>query len=203
MPRATTRCAATSCSPTWLTAARPRCAARWTGRRCSMAGSTRRSAGWSPTASRPRPSTPRPGWPNASAASATRCRRCAGWWPRRPTATRARPRLAAAGARTERSADPAHRAYQQQAAPSYNCGFAARLHNATSAAQRQTARERIKGWEDDLRALALPAPACRQPLIRAPAACNGTVTRRGSARPRKVGHRGLEHRRHVWRRRRG
>lgn len=52
--------------------------------------------------------------------------------------------------RSERSPDPAYRAYQQRLAE-YNCGFAARIHNATTPEQRGTARERLKGWEDDLR----------------------------------------------------
>jgi hypothetical protein len=39
----------------------------------------------------------------------------------------------------------------------YNCGFAAQIHNATTVDQRQKARERLKGWEEDLRALAAPA----------------------------------------------
>jgi hypothetical protein len=34
------------------------------------------------------------------------------------------------------------------------CELAARLHNTTTPAQRQHARERLKGWEDDLRHLA-------------------------------------------------
>lgn len=60
--------------------------------------------------------------------------------------------------RTERSPDPAYRTYQQVLAD-YNCDFAARLHNATTPAQRQQGRETLKGWEEDLRALipALPA----------------------------------------------
>ena len=63
--------------------------------------------------------------------------------------------LRALAERSERSADPAYRAYQQRLTD-YNCGFAARIHNAMSAAQRQAARDRLKGWEDDLRALASP-----------------------------------------------
>ncbi|MBL8312501.1 MAG: hypothetical protein JNK55_02035 [Rubrivivax sp.] len=59
-------------------------------------------------------------------------------------------------ARTERSPDPEYRAYQVKLTQ-YNCGFAAQIHNATTAAQRQKARERLKGWEEDLRALAAPA----------------------------------------------
>lgn len=58
--------------------------------------------------------------------------------------------------RSERSPDPAYRTYQQKLAE-YNCAFAARIHNATTAEQRSAARERLKGWEDDLRAF-LPAP---------------------------------------------
>lgn len=57
--------------------------------------------------------------------------------------------------RTERSPDPAYRAYQQRLTD-YNCAFIARLHNATTPAQRQAARDNLKGWEDDLRALAQP-----------------------------------------------
>jgi hypothetical protein len=54
---------------------------------------------------------------------------------------------------TERSPDPAYRAYQQRL-QDYNCVFAAQIHNATTAAQRQKARQRLKGWEDDFRSLA-------------------------------------------------
>ena len=36
----------------------------------------------------------------------------------------------------------------------YNCGAVAALHNSTTAAQRQALAARLKGWEDDLRALA-------------------------------------------------
>lgn len=61
--------------------------------------------------------------------------------------------LRALAQRTERSPDPAYRAYQQRLAD-YNCAFAARLHNATATAQRLAARERVQGWESDLRALA-------------------------------------------------
>jgi hypothetical protein len=37
-----------------------------------------------------------------------------------------------------------------------NCALAAQLHNSTSAAQRQHAIDKLKGWEGDLRALAQP-----------------------------------------------
>jgi hypothetical protein len=39
----------------------------------------------------------------------------------------------------------------------YNCGLAAQIHNATTAAQRQKARDTLKGWEEDLRSLVAPA----------------------------------------------
>jgi hypothetical protein len=58
-------------------------------------------------------------------------------------------------AHAERSPREPYRGYQQRLI-SYNCAFAARLHNTTSAAQRQVAADRLKGWEDDLRALVLP-----------------------------------------------
>lgn len=58
-------------------------------------------------------------------------------------------------AHTENSPDPAYRAYQQRLGP-YNCALAARLHNATTPAQRQRALETLKGWEEDLRSLAAP-----------------------------------------------
>lgn len=55
--------------------------------------------------------------------------------------------------RTEQSPNLEHRAYQQRLAD-YNCALAAQIHNATTAAQRRTARERLQGWEVDLRSLA-------------------------------------------------
>ncbi|HUG25019.1 DUF6279 family lipoprotein [Piscinibacter sp.] len=51
-----------------------------------------------------------------------------------------------------RSPRDGYRAYQQRLAD-YNCGFAARLHNLTTAEQRRHAAAKFKGWEDDLRAL--------------------------------------------------
>jgi hypothetical protein len=58
--------------------------------------------------------------------------------------------------RTELSPDTEYRAYQQRLS-AYNCAFAAQIHNAMSPAQRQKARETLKGWEDDLRSLLPPA----------------------------------------------
>jgi hypothetical protein len=60
--------------------------------------------------------------------------------------------LRALAQRTERSPDPEYRAYQLRLTE-YNCSFAARLHNATTPAQRETARERLQGWVADLQAL--------------------------------------------------
>jgi uncharacterized coiled-coil protein SlyX len=66
--------------------------------------------------------------------------------------------LRALAERTERSPNPEYRAYQQRLAE-YNCGWFAQLHNATTPAQRQRARETLKGWEDDLRSLVGTPPA--------------------------------------------
>ncbi len=54
--------------------------------------------------------------------------------------------------RSQRSPDAAYRAYQERLTD-YNCGFVARVHNATTPTQRQKARANLEGWEQDLRAL--------------------------------------------------
>ena len=54
--------------------------------------------------------------------------------------------------RTERSPNPEYRAYQLKLRD-YNCALAAQIHNATTPAQRQKARDSLKGWEDDLKSL--------------------------------------------------
>jgi Family of unknown function (DUF6279) len=59
--------------------------------------------------------------------------------------------------RSQRSPRADYRAYQQRLTQD-NCALAATLHNAMSAAQRQVARARLKGWEDDARALMAGAP---------------------------------------------
>jgi hypothetical protein len=62
---------------------------------------------------------------------------------------------AAARAITERmtqSPRADYRAYQQRLRQD-NCQLAASLHNATTPAQRQVARAKLKGWETDVRAL--------------------------------------------------
>jgi hypothetical protein len=48
---------------------------------------------------------------------------------------------------------PAYREYQQRLYD-YNCALVAKLHNGTTPEQRRHGLERLKGWEDDLRALA-------------------------------------------------
>ncbi len=58
--------------------------------------------------------------------------------------------------RTERSPNPEYRAYQLKLAD-YNCALAAQIHNAATPAQRQKARDNLKGWADDLRAVLAPA----------------------------------------------
>ena len=60
--------------------------------------------------------------------------------------------------RLERSPREAYRRYSARLAE-FNCGFAASLHNATTASQRRTAADKIAGWESDLRAItATPTP---------------------------------------------
>ncbi len=58
-------------------------------------------------------------------------------------------------AHTELSPNPTYRAYQLKLTE-FNCALAARIHNAAPAAQRQQARDTLKGWEEDLRALMAP-----------------------------------------------
>ncbi len=65
--------------------------------------------------------------------------------------------LRALAERMERSSNPDYRVYQQKLAD-YNCDLAARIHNAATPAQRQRLRDKLKGWEDDMRALASPPP---------------------------------------------
>jgi Family of unknown function (DUF6279) len=55
--------------------------------------------------------------------------------------------------RMERSPREAYRRYSARLAE-FNCGFAASLHNATTASQRRTAADKLAGWEGDLRAIA-------------------------------------------------
>jgi hypothetical protein len=66
--------------------------------------------------------------------------------------------LRALAMRNELAEDPAYRAYQVKL-EAYNCEFIARVHNATTARQRQKAREALKGWEEDLRSLIAGPPS--------------------------------------------
>lgn len=77
-------------------------------------------------------------------------RRLAGTGVDRDTAVAA---MRAYGERMARSPREGYRRYQEKL-ESYNCAFAATLHNATTPAQRQAAANRLKGWEADFRALA-------------------------------------------------
>lgn len=58
--------------------------------------------------------------------------------------------------RWRRSPREDYRRYSE-ALSQFNCAFAATLHNSTSVAQRQTAAQKLKGWEGDARALAAEA----------------------------------------------
>jgi hypothetical protein len=60
--------------------------------------------------------------------------------------------LQALALRVQRASALDYRAYQQRLTE-YNCAFFAQVHNSTTPAQRQTARAKLKGWEEDLRAL--------------------------------------------------
>jgi Family of unknown function (DUF6279) len=52
-----------------------------------------------------------------------------------------------------RSPRPEYRAYQERLTQE-NCALAAAMHNATTPAQRQHARDKLKGWEEDVRLIA-------------------------------------------------
>ena len=59
--------------------------------------------------------------------------------------------------RSARSPRADYRAYQQRLTQE-NCALVARMHNAMTTGQRQAARTKLKGWEDDLRMLIAAAP---------------------------------------------
>jgi hypothetical protein len=69
-------------------------------------------------------------------------------------------RLAALRALVDRLDDPPNEAARQRQARlrDFNCSFAAQIHNATTPAQRLTARDNIRGWEADVRSLLLLVP---------------------------------------------
>jgi hypothetical protein len=58
--------------------------------------------------------------------------------------------------RALRSPRPDYRAYQERLTQE-NCALAAAMHNATTPAQRQHARDKLKGWEEDVRLIAAGA----------------------------------------------
>jgi len=60
--------------------------------------------------------------------------------------------LSALAERSGTSPVPAYRDYQARLRL-HNCALAAQLHNATTPEQRLRARERLQGWEEDVRAL--------------------------------------------------
>jgi hypothetical protein len=62
----------------------------------------------------------------------------------------------------ERSPRDNYRRYYERLTE-FNCGFAAALHNATTAAQRKTAASRLAGWQGDLRAIATAAEPAAAP----------------------------------------
>jgi hypothetical protein len=74
-------------------------------------------------------------------------------------------RLETLAARLLRAPGGPYRAYQQRLTE-YNCALLARFHNSTTLAQRQKARDRLKGWEEDLRALAAQPLAALAPAER-------------------------------------
>jgi hypothetical protein len=55
--------------------------------------------------------------------------------------------------RAQRSPRADYRAYQERLAQE-NCALTATMHNLMTPAQRRNARDKLKGWEDDLRAIA-------------------------------------------------
>ena len=82
---------------------------------------------------------------------------------RRLAANRASPAEAEAEVRgylkrIERSPQEAYRRYLARLVD-YNCVYAAALHNLTTAEQRQKAAKKLKGYEDELRALAGESPS--------------------------------------------
>jgi Family of unknown function (DUF6279) len=75
------------------------------------------------------------------------------WAADKPDLTSVQAGLRQLGAATFQSPRPVYQAYADTLAQA-NCALGAAVHNASSAAQRRRAIEKLKGWEDDLRALA-------------------------------------------------
>lgn len=75
--------------------------------------------------------------------------------PTGPAASREREALATLAEHWLHPGEP-YRGYQQRLGE-YHCELMARLHNSTTPTQRAHARERLQGWEEDVRALAAQA----------------------------------------------
>ena len=77
------------------------------------------------------------------------------WQQDKPDAAAAQWAVRRLAADITRSPRPDHVAYSTRVTQA-NCALAAQLHNSITAAQRQHAIDKLKGWEGDLRALAQP-----------------------------------------------
>jgi hypothetical protein len=75
----------------------------------------------------------------------------------RADAARTEAALRLFAAHAARSPRAAYREYQKRLFD-HNCRLIARLHNSTTPEQRRRGAEKLKGWEEDLRALAGPQP---------------------------------------------
>jgi Family of unknown function (DUF6279) len=76
--------------------------------------------------------------------------------PREPALAQMRLALRQWSEQAMQSARPSYRAYQKRMQEA-NCDLSAQVHNVGGAPVRQAARERLKGWETDARALAAAA----------------------------------------------
>ena len=77
------------------------------------------------------------------------------WQQDKPDAATVQAAVRRLAADTFRSPRPDYAVYLARVTQA-NCTLAAQLHNSTTAAQRQQAIDKLKGWEGDLRALARP-----------------------------------------------
>lgn len=85
--------------------------------------------------------------------------------------------LRALGRRFEESPRPAYRDYQARM-NAFNCALMAQLHDSATPAQKQIARTRLRGWEEDARALAGEADEARRaPQGGSPGALTGRAAR--------------------------
>jgi hypothetical protein len=75
----------------------------------------------------------------------------------RADAARTEAALRVFAAHAAQSPRPAYREYQRRLFD-HNCRLIARLHNSTTPEQRRRGADRLKGWEEDLRALAPKRP---------------------------------------------